>query len=1736
MLGSNDDVQTVTPQELEGIWKRNSPVPPAVARCAHAIFEQWARSQPSAPAVCAWDGRLSYGELDRKAAALASHLIEVGVGPGTLVPLCFEKSLWTTVAILAVLKVGGAFVLLDPSLPESRLQDIVRQLEATLILTSLPNRPLSSRLVQNVVVVNLDYFDGALGHQAERRLPCPSSSSLAYISFTSGSTGTPKGVMVTHENVASAVCYQMNRLRLTTESRIFDLASYSFSASICNVFHALLAGGCLCVPSDHDRKHRIAESITSFGANVIEITPSIARLLSPEETPTLRLILFSGEATGARDMEIWLGKKAIIAHTYGNTECPFNTNINYNPSSLEYATHIGDAVGAVSWIVNPQNHEELVAPGCVGELLLEGPVVSQGYLNGADKTRAAFIEDPVWLLQGAPGRPGRHGRLYKSGDLVRYNEDGHLVFVGRKDTQVKIRGQRVELGEVEHWLHKYVKSTARTVAEVVVPQGKNAKPLLAAFIQNESNGPGRNGHAVGQNKSDKDHVGLVIYPFAADIQAKISAHLPSYMVPSIIFSIEKLPQTMTGKLDRKRLREIGSSLSVEMLAEMLSSNRGPKRQPSSEILRCIQKIWSQVLDIPTAKIGLDDNFFHLGGDSIAAMKVVGEARKLGINLTVTDCFRYPVLHEHSKHSFHSVPSSSEDFVPFALIGDGVDIPSLLEDLTKACSATPAKISDAYPCTPLQQGLMALTLQRPGEYSMQGVMELSKNIDLERFCAAWERAARTMPILRTRLVQHRQLGLLQVVCDEPVRWVKATGLEEYLSADREDPMGLGRPLVRYGLVKETSEAVAPRWFVWSIHHTLYDGWSMPLLIDEVSRAYRGDAIETPPPFQTFIKYVKEQDNEDSRRYWQDTLSGCEGLTPFPSLPPTIKQPMADQTVEYQLPRPQVRSTDRNVTTSTLVRAAWALLISRMTNCPDVVFGITVSGRSAPVTGVETMAAPTFATVPLRVKPDENQTMWDYVDAVQQQSLDMTPHEQIGLQGIAEMSPDGRQACSFQTLLIIHPPETGTSQEEYGTWQPIRHQQWFNTYAFLIEVYLGDGSLTVKATFDSRVIQPWAVRKLLERLEFVTRQLEDAEAVDKLADIQVMTPHDLEQIWNWNSTLPAPWDVCVHDVFREQAMRRPDAPAVHSWDGQLTYRELDQLSSRLAGRLVQYGVGPDMIVPLLFEKSMWAPAAMLGVLKAGGAFVSIDTCLPEQRIQAIVQQVRSKVVVSSAANLRLSSRLSGTVIELGQDSMRLFDSSARPLPVDVTPSATMFAVFTSGSTGTPKGALLSHRNFCSSLKHQLRALGFNQDSRVFDFASYAFDVAIHNAFAAFASGGCLCIPSEKDRKDNINQVMADMRVTLANVTTSVARLIVPSSVPQLQTLIFGGEAVFIDDVVRWWDKVRVVNAYGPAECGPSTISWEQTSPQDITHIGAGLGLLTWVVDPDNHDILLPPGCVGELLLEGPLVGCGYLNDPAKTAAVFIEDPKWLLRGTATHPGRHGRLYKTGDLVRYSERGMLAYLGRKDTQVKIRGQRVELGEIEHCVQKCMPDATRVVAELITPRGAQSGPVLAAFLEIDAAATTAAEPEHHTAAARILPTPAGTRTRIAEALPAYMVPSAFISMKQLPVTPTGKLNRKQLREIGMAFTMRELSEPQSGRLEVKRPPVTNVERQMQQIWAKVLKIDPVTIGLDDSFAVLGGDSIGMMRMVVEARQAGLELTVVDIVRHPRLCQLAARTDGTSR
>ncbi|PYH68480.1 non-ribosomal peptide synthetase, partial [Aspergillus vadensis CBS 113365] len=1626
--------QGIPEGDLRKIWQWDKICPPPIMRCVHEICEERARGQVDALAISAWDGKLHYGELIQLATKLAKWLVLSGIRPGMVVPLCFEKSLWTTVAMLGVLKAGAAFVMLDTSFPKQRLRAIVESVNADMILSSVPSNTIAASLAETVIAIDSTFLS-TLNNLEGQDPPPVDPSSLMYLAFTSGSTGTPKGLVITHSNYASSLHYQLPLLGFTEETRLYDFSSYGFDASLSHTFTILAAGGCLCVPSEEDRKNRLAESIKSLRANAVGLTPSVARLLNPADTQTIATILFLGEALRPSEVQRWWGKVS-ISNIYGPSECTPYAVINNSAASPQETTRLGKGAGLVTWIVDPDNHDRLLPLGETGELLLEGPLVGKGYLNDEERTAQVFIQDPAWLRQGGPNYPGRCGQhLYKTGDLVHYNIDGSLTYVGRKDTQIKIHGQRAELGEIEFFLEQHMPEAKQVIVETITVKQEESSAVLAAFIQPRQTSTNTEGPGIAPMK---------IYHVPLNVIRVLAETLPAYMIPSYFLSIREFPRTLSDKLDRKKLRDIGTLWFQRWVKEQ---NHVAKTKPTSHVGIELQRIWGDVLGIESISVGLQDNFFRLGGDSISAMKVVSKAQQAGLGLTFSEVFQYPTLGGLEGRCRLERANPVEMIPPYSLLGNGWN-EALLQDIVAYHQLDPDTVEDAYPCTPLQEGLLYLSLQTPGTYTMQRVLKLSPDIDATEICCAWDKMAQNTPILRTRIIQHSDMGFLQVVLRGGIQWIHAKNLQNYLKKDNTTPMGLGKPLVRHAIV--TDNTTNHRWFVLTLHHALYDGWTIPLMLQRLSNAYNGiPKRHNQPEFKDFIKYIQGQSHERAAEYWRDNLADCD-CEPFPALPSSVQQVETDSEITHKLSSIKLHTPE--VTPAILIRSACALLLSHRTSSHKVVFGITTSGRSAPITGIEEIVGPTIATIPLYVNIQQSQTVMEYLESIQQQMMTMIPFEQFGLHNIAKASADARQACMFQTLLIVQPEEFANADNTFGEWEGWQEPEWDNTYALVLEVQLGTGR--VNARFDSNIIKSWIVQDLLEGLDFVIGQLRTAQSDKRITDIDLVTPQSLEHIWGWNRLVPSPVKATINELVEEQVEQQPTGMAIHAWDGDLTYVELDHLATSLATELARLGVSPSLlgsnnVIPLYFEKSKWAIVSILAVLKTGAGFVLLDPSQPESRLRSIIETVGAKILLSSEANMDLSRQLSKIVIQVGPELSRIpsdmknhFDGVTGQPPL---PSSLLYTVFTSGSTGTPKGVMVSHESFCSALHHQSKHLNFTARSRALDGASYSFDAAIHNILTTLAVGACLCIPSQESYKGDIGSAIADMRPTICNLTPTVARLLDPERAYDLETLILLGEPVIRSDIDRWRSSdVQVINAYGPAECTPiSTINANPSITDEAIRIGKGAGVTTWIVHPENHNRLVPLGCTGELLLEGPLVGLGYMNDPGKTGEAFVEDPEWLLTGSTSHPGRRGRLYKTGDLVQYNEDGSLSFMGRKDNQVKIRGQRVELGDIEYHVSASLPTkAIQVVAEVVVLEDdGEPKPVLVAFIHTDNKDMSAREDT--TMSAKPYRMTEKVMKRISHRL--SIVPDVFVSMRKLPLTPTGKIDRKQLREIGRSLLLSE-------------------------------------------------------------------------------------------
>jgi amino acid adenylation domain-containing protein len=634
------DVTVASRRDLDDIWAWNALLPEPVAGCIHDLIIQQADVHPEALAIYAWDGDLTYGQLHELSSKLAHQLISKSVGQGSIVPLCFEKSMWMPVAALAVMKAGGASVAVDTSLPEERVRSITSQVFANMdkpkvILSSVANDDLARQLGADEVFVVANYLlHKHTDYETAPKLPSVRPSDVLYVVFTSGSTGKPKGVVITHQNFCSAIAYQRDALKIDSSSRVFDFASYAFDVVWLNLLKSLTAGACLCIPSAAEREDDLGGSLKKYGATVVDLTPSVARIVEPKSAlSNLSTLILGGEAVISSDVNL-AGERTQVIVAYGPAECTPSSSILDLTRSRQPG--IGRGLGTCTWVVDTENVHILAPVGAVGELWIEGPVVGQGYLCEPEKTAVVFVQDPAWLACGSPGgkQPGRQGRVYRTGDLVRYNEDGTLLFVGRKDTQVKIRGQRVELGDIEHHTQRAIEMVgpwnAQVAAEVVQPRGMASK-IIVAFVSLEG------------SMTSEEHANAVRQA-TAGVAEELAKVLPLYMLPTIYIQLQKIPMSMARKIDRRRLQDIGSALTVKDVGALTRASEN-RRTPQAGAERAMQFLWAEILNIDPEGISADDGFFRLGGDSIAAMRLVAMARDKNFNLTVRNVFQYPVLRD-----------------------------------------------------------------------------------------------------------------------------------------------------------------------------------------------------------------------------------------------------------------------------------------------------------------------------------------------------------------------------------------------------------------------------------------------------------------------------------------------------------------------------------------------------------------------------------------------------------------------------------------------------------------------------------------------------------------------------------------------------------------------------------------------------------------------------------------------------------------------------------------------------------------------------------------------------------------------------------------------------------------------------------------------------------------------------------------------------------------------------------
>ncbi|GIK05541.1 nonribosomal peptide synthase [Aspergillus viridinutans] len=1364
---------------------------------------------------------------------------------------------------------------------------------------------------------------------------------------------------------------------------------------------------------------------------------------------------------------------------------------------------IGYLVNATAWIVDPLNHQKLAPIGAVGELVIEGPSLAQGYRGDAERTTSVFIQRPPWLVLPALAKgDGSAPRVYKTGDLVRYAEDGSLVYVRRKDNQVKIHGQRLEIGEVEYHVRQLFPQ-AKTVIVMIHEHpdaGSHQRNLIALTLH-----PAKNGHTgfsrgeVGFMAGDQEYQSQVEH-----VKDGLRSRLPAFMIPQLFLPLSQIPTTITGKADRRSLCRDVNKLSYAQL-HGLTTQGVRTRAARGKAEEAIHAAVCDVLGLASERFGMHDDFFHLGGNSASAMKLTMSVRRRGLRLMIRDVFNHPVLADLASAASLSNGCEGPAVRTMQLL-EPESVSELKQLAVSQCCIDEDVVEDIYPSTALQEGLIAMTARDASLYKARVICKLRSNVGIGSLKAAWERVVQLNDILRTRFIVSPSHGTFQVVCKAPFSWAQAQNLQDRIQQSDELTHRAGDNLVHAYIIPDEEDRDSASAFVFVAHHALCDQWSIRLLLDQLTAAY-GHCKLPSNRFSAFIRYLSKRKSE-FKEYWIRQFQGLEAVV-FPPLPSPSYTPGASEQVDYVMNL--LEKSNTQITTASYIKLAWAVVISCNTGVNDTVFGITVNGRGAAVDGVGEMTGPTIATIPQRIKLLPEQTVKGTLAEIQAHSLEVIPYEQAGLQNIQKYSPEAKSASMFQSQLIIQPCPPSPPDLFKNCDFSASQTGGFSAYGLSLECQMthDDRHCEVTATFDPGMISRERVQRLLQHLELVL-QVAMSDPTRKVGDLPRMSRQDWDQIQRWNGNLPSTSRQCVHDIVHELSQ----CLCVTAPDGDLSYAELIQSANDVAAQLVTHGVEPGSYIPVLFEKCKWSPVAMLGVLKAGAAFVLLDPSYPPQRLHAICDGLKCEIVLCSKNMRERAASLTSSAIAIYDNAECLADVPSATLPV-VSSGDPAYVVFTSGSTGTPKGATIDHQSYCSSAVAHNRAHCLDRDSRVLQYASYAFDVSIMETLSTLMAGGCVCILSDSERHDHFAESIQRLAVTHAFLTPSTARLLMQRELPSLRVLVMGGEAMSPADCSYWMKRVRLMNEYGIAECAvASTI--REISDVGQRDIGFPMGVVAWIVDQNDHETPVAIGATGELLIEGPSVGRGYFDNLEATRRAFIEQPGWL---RAVRDGKPSRVYKTGDLVQYNEDGSLNFIGRKDSQIKIRGQRFELEEVEHHLRQIdeIQEATAVVAP---PSDRQKQPYLVAFIvprgrksfcvhSANALITHPTEEFRHLAGA--------IQSKLRSILPAHMVPSVYLPVSRMPKTSSDKVDRCRLKEEVGKWSWSDLQSFSVSNT-ARRAPSTRVEQDLQRVWSQILGIPLDSIGVEDSFFHLGGDSITAMQVVAKARSCGLEHSIQDI------------------
>jgi amino acid adenylation domain-containing protein/non-ribosomal peptide synthase protein (TIGR01720 family) len=1607
-----------------------------------------AAAVPSAVAVIDGPNTLTYADLDARTDRLAAGLSARGVRSGDPVGVGMSPGADLVVAVVGVLKAGAAYLALDPCYPATRLEFLLADVGARLVVTD----PGAS---------GVHVADLLVGGAAAPVPPPPGPDDPAYVMFTSGSTGRPKGIDIHHRGLLNFLLGARDELASGPGDRWLLNTSLNFDPSTVELFLPLLVGGVVIVAPKSARTDgaELRQVIREHAVNRVQATPSGWQLLfAAGFAEKLDVAVSVGETMPAPMVRRLCGLAGRLVNAYGPTEITvFATYADLSPERPP--TTIGRPA-ANTRVYLLDERLDPVPDGALGEVCIGGTGVARGYHGRPGLTARRFVPDPF----GAPG-----ARMYRSGDRARFAENGDLILQGRADNQVKIRGHRVEPGEIETALCAHPAVDRAAVTTVPSPAGLR----LAGFVVPTP-------EATPPDTTD----------LARAVRDYLSEYLPAYLVPSTLTVLDRMPLTPSGKIDR---------LALSSTPEPTPAAADAPRSAAEDVLA---RVWAKVLG--RTSIGIGDNFFDIGGDSVLAIYVVAGAAEAGLAVTPREVLTRPTLGELAAVAR---PVTAE---PLAEQDDG---------------------ADRYPLSPLQAGMLFHALFDPEstDYVVQFVYRMDGEVDPARLRSAFRHVIGRHAVLRTTVTWDDEQQPVQVVhpqADEQLRefdWRDTTDLDvrltAHLDAERRHRFDLeNAPPRRVDLIAVPDGG---HLLIWCGHHVLLDGWSVRLVLDEVMAVHeslrvagRPPELPAPVPFRRYIGWLDGHDPAASGEYWRARLDGVTGATPLALLTPVPPSATPDvgrtELLHDDLPADVLsglRETARRhrLTVGTLAHAAWGLLLSRYGGGTDVVFGSTVSGRSGDMPGVERAVGMLINTLPVRIRiPTGPATVADWLAEIHEQLLTNRDFEHCALVDIQRHSAVAPGERLFDTILMVEhireldrdTPRTGLSVV----------RSWEQTgYPLVLNVSVHD-RLRLRLDHQPARVPAELARRLLAHYRMLLTALAAMPADLRLRDLPSMPDEERDTVVSsFNDTAtPFPADLCLHELFERQADHDPEAVAVVSAAGPVTYGEFERRANRLAHHLRELGVTAESPVGICVKRGVDMVVGVLAVLKAGGTYVPLDPDYPADRLGFMLADTAAGVVLTQSQLVGLLPGRDRRVVLLDgvQDQARIARCpETRPRPV-ARPENLSYVIYTSGSTGRPKGTLIRHRGIVNYLWWMARSFPLSAGDQVLQLAGLSFDISVYEMFWPFSRGATVFLTRPDGYQDPhyIVDLLERERIVGVHLVPSILRAVLPLAEGRQLSLrwLFASAEALTTDLLDLWNRVcpqtRLLNLYGATEVSVDSTVW--TCEPDAERISVGRPIINTavhVLDPAGDPV--PIGVPGEAYLAGESVGRGYHGRPGLTARRFTPDPYGL-------PG--SRRYRTGDLVRWSGDGTLEFLGRLDHQVKVRGFRVELGEVEAALTAHPGVAHAAVVAIDDPAGPRR---LAGYVALAG--------EHRL-------TTSDLRAHLRSRLPDYMIPALFVTLDALPLNPNGKVDRAALPapdgtrpELQVEFT----------------PPRTPIEEQLVDIWQRVLSLGEV--GVHDNFFELGGDSILSIQVTVAARRAGLTLTPRQMFTNPTVAGLAAALGG---